>query len=425
MKPIVIATVVKGSPGAVFKALTVPTELDRWIAARASVDLRQDGTIDFGWHRGGPTRVRAVARDKLLEYAWQYGDEPETVVRWELTDLGGATQVTVVHSGFDQGAVRDRYRQGWTRRVARLSDVVAEPDGVPLVRVSQDADIVPEAGTALDANDQGVSTVTIGGRMVRYRRGGSDGPTVVLIAGVAGDHTHFSPVFDRLALSSTVIAYDRSGYGGSDPAPAGRDGLRWQVEELADLLHALDVPLPYVIAGHGLGALIAELYSLDHPANVAAIVSINGDDGLPPPGLDVIPELPPEVEQQIVDSMFRNIPEAMKAEFFNRSPERRAAAEAESAEAPAGLARLHEAAARGQRPSVPFVHIGVIPTFEGPADLLPQPMEEVQEKLRLKHLRTASAYPAGEYVEANTGPFVQFDSPELVCAVVERLIART
>jgi pimeloyl-ACP methyl ester carboxylesterase/uncharacterized protein YndB with AHSA1/START domain len=421
MTSVVVTTVIRAEPGPVFRALTAPRELERWIAASASVDLREHGIVDFGWRRGGPMGIRAIEQDKLLEYTWQYGDEPETVVRWELTDLGGSTQVTVVQSGFDQVSIRHRYREGWTRRVAQLAEVVNDPDGVPVVHVSPDADIVPDAEEAPDR----ISTAEVDGRAIRYRRGGRGVPTVVLISGVAGDHTHFAPVFERLTRRSTVIAYDRSGYGGSDPTTVGADGLRWRVDELDGLLRSLHVPSPYLLAGHGLGALIGELYALDHPDHVAALVSINGDDGLPPPDLDVIPELPPAEEQKVIEAMFRNLPEETKSQFLARSPVCRAAADAEMADLPAGLERLHEASASGRLPRVPFVHIGVIPTFDGPPDLLPQPMDVVRDKLRAKHRRTASAYTTGEYVEANTGPFVQFDAPDLVCEVIERLLVVT
>ena len=188
MKSVVVTTVIEATRGAVFGALTGPKELERWIAARAFVDLREDGVIDFGWRLGGPTRIRAIEQDKLVEYAWQYGEERETIVRWELTDLGGSTQVTVVQSGFDEADVRSRYREGWTRRVAHLAQVVGDPDGVPVVRVSQDADIIPEADAADDDNAT-ISTATVDGRRIRYRRGGRGAPTVVLISGAAGDHT--------------------------------------------------------------------------------------------------------------------------------------------------------------------------------------------------------------------------------------------
>lgn len=426
MNPVTVTIQVSAFPPAVFAALTTPQELERWIAASASVDLREGGSVDFGWRRGGPRTIHAVEADKILEYAWQFGDEGETVVRWELAESDGATRVTVVHSGFGNESIRDRYREGWTRHVARLADAVGAPGGLPVVRVSQDAGILPEDAGVASAGHQGgtVATADVAGRSIQYRLGGGGPPTVVLISGTAGDHTHFEPVFDRLAQRATVIAYDRSGYGGSDPAPDGGDGMRWQVQELDALLRSLALPQPYLLAGHGVGALIGQLYALGNREAVAGIVSVNGDDGLPPPDVETIAELPPEVEQGLVEAMFRNLPDEIKAAFVTQPSKTRDAAAAEMADAPAGLARLHEASAEGRLPRVPFVHIGVIPNFDGPEDLLPQPMEEVQDKLRIKHRRTASAYQNGEYVEANTGPFVQFDDPDLLCNVIERLIAQ-
>lgn len=99
------------------------------------------------------------------------------------------------------------------------------------------------------------------GRRLRvFETGPADGPRIVLEAGVGATAHSWAAVVGPLAGRARVCAYDRAGYGGSDPAPGRRDPARLAADlvELIDLLRAQD-PLPgrpLVLVGHSLGGLI-------------------------------------------------------------------------------------------------------------------------------------------------------------------------
>lgn len=261
--------------------------------------------------------------------------------------------------------------------------------------------------------------------MLTFRLRGRSGPTVVLIAGSGCDHTHFDAVFEPLARVTTVLAYDRGGLGSSPPVDGGGDGLRWRTAELHDLLEMVSAktPRPYVLVGHSLGALIAQLYAVDHPKDIAGIVSIDGDDGIPT-DLPPWPALPPAAEAAAMAQLLRNLPEGVAAPM-PPEPQHLAAVLAENQDRDAGLARLAEARAAGKVPDVPFVHIGATDHAFGPPELLPVSYEVIRQRLREKHERTARAYPQGRFVEASrSGHYVQFDEPDLVVDTIRAVVGR-
>lgn len=114
------------------------------------------------------------------------------------------------------------------------------------------------------------------GVRLHYLERGS-GPTVLLLHGngvMAGDFAA-SGLFDRLAETHRVIAFDRPGFGYSE-RPATRD---WTPEAQAALLRRalrmLKAGRPIVV-GHGWGALVALAMGLDAPGGVRALALLGG-----------------------------------------------------------------------------------------------------------------------------------------------------
>ncbi len=79
----------------------------------------------------------------------------------------------------------------------------------------------------------------------------------------------FAAVFKALAPDHRVIAYDRAGYGASDPAPADLD------LQLSDLQAILEEAGPSVLVGHSWGGLLAQLIAWEHPELVKGLVLID------------------------------------------------------------------------------------------------------------------------------------------------------
>ncbi len=102
---------------------------------------------------------------------------------------------------------------------------------------------------------------------------GSGAPAVVLESGLGGSAVEWRPVQTALAGGQRVCAYDRGGYGWSDPGPMPRDAAQLAAE-LHELLSAARVPPPYVLVGHSFGGLVVQLYARLHPQATAGLVLV-------------------------------------------------------------------------------------------------------------------------------------------------------
>jgi uncharacterized protein YndB with AHSA1/START domain len=102
----------------VYGALTEPAQLERWIAERATVELRVGGRYAYGWDEGA-AKILELVPNRKLTHTWEWSGE-DTVVSWELEGSGGRTHLTIVHSGFTSDVDSAGYKVGWTAFVARL-----------------------------------------------------------------------------------------------------------------------------------------------------------------------------------------------------------------------------------------------------------------------------------------------------------------
>ena len=115
--------------------------------------------------------------------------------------------------------------------------------------------------------------IDVGGYRLHLTDAGHGGPTVIIIHG-AGDCS-YSWMHIRKELSNfrRVITYDRAGMGSSDPGPLPTP--EHTIKELKNLLNKTGAPGPYVLVGHSLGGLIARLYALKYPHQVAGLVFLD------------------------------------------------------------------------------------------------------------------------------------------------------
>jgi len=92
-------------------------------------------------------------------------------------------------------------------------------------------------------------------------------PTALIVHGIASD----ADAWAQRAAALGAIVYDRRGYGGSQaPEPYVGTTVEEQAEDAARLLAALDAP-PLIVAGDGLGALVALDLARRHRARVRAL----------------------------------------------------------------------------------------------------------------------------------------------------------
>lgn len=122
----------RADPATVFRGLTDPAELRRWIAysgepgeggGEVRIELAPGGAYDLGWDHewGRPVRVLQVEPDRRLVIAWADPTIAEqTVVTWELEGSEGGTRITLIHSGFAADYDGSGYYGGWADFVVRL-----------------------------------------------------------------------------------------------------------------------------------------------------------------------------------------------------------------------------------------------------------------------------------------------------------------
>lgn len=103
------------------------------------------------------------------------------------------------------------------------------------------------------------------------------GPPLVFLAALGGNWFDFDQVTEILKDRYTVIRYDRPGYGLSDPLPAGQiPSIAGEVERIDQILGALGITEPVVLAGHSLASLYVEGYARSRPDRVTGVIVLDG-----------------------------------------------------------------------------------------------------------------------------------------------------
>lgn len=102
---------------------------------------------------------------------------------------------------------------------------------------------------------------------------GSGAPTVLLEAGMSGWSSDWAAVQPALARDGRICAYDRAGYGWSDPMPEG--AMRTPHADLEKLIKAADLAGPLVLVGHSMGGLLVADHARAHPHQVAGLVLVD------------------------------------------------------------------------------------------------------------------------------------------------------
>jgi len=112
------------------------------------------------------------------------------------------------------------------------------------------------------------------GRELRVVTAGAGGPLVVFEAGGGACASEWTTVQRLVAERCRTLAYDRSGYGGSDD-DSGPRTPQAMARDLKDLLHALDEPEPAVFVGHSWGGPVLRAFSQHAPRLVAGLVFVD------------------------------------------------------------------------------------------------------------------------------------------------------
>jgi pimeloyl-ACP methyl ester carboxylesterase len=116
--------------------------------------------------------------------------------------------------------------------------------------------------------------VDIGGHRLHMNMRGRGAPVVVLEAGIAASSLSWCLVQKGVAEFTTVISYDRAGFGWSEPA-SHRCTAGDAAEDLAVLLERAEIQGPFVLVGHSFGGLIARVFEERYSRRVAGLVLVD------------------------------------------------------------------------------------------------------------------------------------------------------
>ncbi len=103
---------------------------------------------------------------------------------------------------------------------------------------------------------------------------GQGSPTVVLEAGLGGNHLDWTLVQPQLARRSRVCSYDRAGAGFSGKATRPRTLANF-AQDLESLLASAGVDGPLVLVGHSFGGVLAAHFSASHRDRVVGLVLLD------------------------------------------------------------------------------------------------------------------------------------------------------
>lgn len=141
---IVVDEVFPHTPAVVWKTLTTPALMSRWLAmtsagfaptkgARFTYQTTPAGEWDGVIH----CEVLEVIPNERLAYTWKggheanvgYGSRLETVVTWTLSKVDAGTRLRLVHSGFVHPQNDTAFKNmsvGWTKVVGTIEAIAAE-----------------------------------------------------------------------------------------------------------------------------------------------------------------------------------------------------------------------------------------------------------------------------------------------------------
>jgi pimeloyl-ACP methyl ester carboxylesterase len=144
--------------------------------------------------------------------------------------------------------------------------------GAALLAAAVPAATAPNPAYAVYAHPQRL--VDIGGRRLNLYCLGRGTPTVILDGGLGDDVSGWRTIHAALARTTRVCAYDRAGFGFSDPAPPPRTAAVLAAD-LGALLRAAGLPPPYVLVGGSLAGLHLRLFADGHLRSIAGMVLVD------------------------------------------------------------------------------------------------------------------------------------------------------
>ena len=112
------------------------------------------------------------------------------------------------------------------------------------------------------------------GRKIHLFCEGVGSPTVIFTAGLGDWSAIWSKVQGTIAMETRTCAWDRAGYGFSDPSPLPQD-VNHTTDDLESALKVAKIAGPYIIVGHSLGGYESLRFADRHPDQVVGMVLVD------------------------------------------------------------------------------------------------------------------------------------------------------
>ena len=112
------------------------------------------------------------------------------------------------------------------------------------------------------------------GRQLNLRCSGKGSPTVVFESGFGAAPSAWVKVQPQLSRTTRTCAYDRAGYGFSDPGPLPRDAAA-VARDLDQGLTAAGLKGPFIVVGHSSGGMYARVFAARRPRDVVGLVLLD------------------------------------------------------------------------------------------------------------------------------------------------------
>lgn len=129
--------------------------------------------------------------------------------------------------------------------------------------------------------------------------GPANGPTVVILSGLAVAWFDWQDVVEALASTHRVLVIDRAGSGLSGPAPFSQGStVADEVDVVRQIMDMFDIATA-TVAGHSMGGLVAEAFARTHPERCERVVLLDTSfEDVPDPQWTQLPPLPGEEESE-------------------------------------------------------------------------------------------------------------------------------
>lgn len=238
--------------------------------------------------------------------------------------------------------------------------------------------------------------------LIEYALSGQGRPAVVLFNGAGVTLDGWRALYPGIDELAATLAWNRFGLPGSDVPRALQSGAR-VTAALRELLGYAALEPPYVLVGHSIGGLYANLFARLHPADVAGALMLEATH----PGDEEVLGADASRAIRSLSKVLALPPELLRDNLRS--------------ELDAAHHVAMEIKAAGPFPSVPLTVItGAVP----PPQWL---MSEEAARARQAHqCELAHLSPRSEHVIAQqSGHFPQLSEPGVVLAALQRLIGRS